>query len=130
MFTLFLLAVAAWMAVGINHGLDRSKVLSDKALEFIGKFSTREDISAIIAKGGIKDVPGVWKSFNKLLELRNGKHAKEVRCMDRKTIGKLCKVIFIIQGAIKGPFAKATMESMKKAKIFNDYCVDRHPLNR
>lgn len=130
MFTLFLLAVAAWMAVGINHGLDRSKVLSAKALEFIAKFSTREDISAIIAKGGAKDVPGIWKSFNKLLELRNGKHALEIRCMDRKVIGRLCKAVFIIHGALKGPFAKASPDSMKKAKIFNDYCVDRHPLSR
>lgn len=130
MFTLFILAVSAWMAVGINHGLDSAKVLSAKALEFLAKFATREDIQAIIARGGAKDTSGILKSFDKLLELRNGKYAVEIRCMDRKTIGRLCKIVFIIQGALKGPFAKVSPDSLKKAQIFNSYCVEKHPLNR
>lgn len=130
MFTLFILAVSAWMAVGINHGLDSAKVLSAKALEFLAKFATREDIQAIIARGGAKDTSGILKSFDKLLELRNGKYAVEIRCMSRKTIGRLCKAIFIVQGAFKGPFAKYKSDSIKRAKIFNDYCVEHHPLNR
>lgn len=130
MFTLFLLAVAAWMAVGINHGLDCAKVMSAKAFEFLVKFATRKDIEAIIARGGAKDAEGVLKSFDKILELRNGKYAAEIRCMDRKIIGRLCKAIFIIQGALKGPFAKPKPDSLKRAVIFNNYCVEKHPLNR
>lgn len=130
MFTLFILAVSAWMAVGINHGLDCAKVMSAKAFEFLAKFATRKDIEGIIAKGGAKDASSVLKSFDKILELRSGKYAAEIRCMDRKTIGRLCKAIFIVQGALKGPFAKYKPDSIKRAKIFNDYCVEHHPLNR
>lgn len=130
MFTLFILAVSAWMAVGINHGLDSAKVLSAKALEFLAKFATREDIQAIIARGGAKDTSGILKSFDKILELRKGKYATEIRCMDRKTIGRLCKLVFIVHGALKGPFAKVSPDSLKKAQIFNHYCVEKHPLNR
>ena len=130
MFTLFLLAVAAWMAVGINHGLDFAKLVPAKAVEFLTKFSTRADISALIELGGIKNSAKVWKSYDKVVELRTGEYYQQIRCMDRKVLGRLATLMLVLKGAVQGPFGKYSDKSKERAKLLSDYCVNKHPLSR
>lgn len=130
MFTIFLLAVAAWMAVGINRSLDIAKIMKAKGFEFLMKFATRDDIRHLITLGVFKDSARIWRAFDKLEELRKGQYYEQIRCMDRKVIGRLVTAMFVIRGALYGPLAKNSPQTRKNAKAISDYCIEKHPLSR